>query len=88
MAWRANSGDGNWSAGVLRPRPHLPNADGGFVDTANYRFRNLKPLAEKLGIEKLNFQICAERWRPRRGTGSVKEIQAHLGHSRADATDQ
>jgi integrase len=35
----------------------FPNADGGFMDTDNYRFRVLKPLAERLGIEKLNFQI-------------------------------
>jgi integrase len=33
------------------------NADGGFIDTANYRFRVLKPLAQGLGIQKLNFQI-------------------------------
>jgi hypothetical protein len=35
----------------------FPNADGGFIDTANYRFRVLKPLAQRLGIKKLNFQI-------------------------------
>ena len=35
----------------------FPNADGGFMDTDNYRFRVLKPLAEELGIPKLNFQI-------------------------------
>jgi integrase len=28
----------------------FPNADGGFMDTDNYRFRVLKPLAEELGI--------------------------------------
>ncbi|MGA7343297.1 MAG: hypothetical protein WBE72_15605 [Terracidiphilus sp.] len=45
------------------------NANGGFIDTANYRFRVLKPSAEKLGIKKLNFQILrrtmatlAQRW--------------------------
>ena len=27
----------------------FPNADGGFMDTANYRFRVLKPLAEEAG---------------------------------------
>jgi hypothetical protein len=35
----------------------FPNADGGFMDTDKYRFRVLKPLAEDLGILKLNFQI-------------------------------
>jgi len=44
----------------------FPNADGGFIDTANYRFRVLKPLAEKLGIEKLNFQILRRTMATRR----------------------
>lgn len=35
----------------------FPNADGGFIDTSNYRSRVLKPLADKLRIPKLNFQI-------------------------------
>jgi integrase len=63
------------------------NADGGFIDTANYRFRGLKPLAEKLGIEKLNFQIL--RWTvatQAQRMGSVKDIQAHLRHARPDTT--
>lgn len=66
---------------------HLPNADGGFMDVNNYRFRVLKPLAEELGIPKLNFQILrrtmatqAQRMR------SVKDIQAHLHHSRPNTT--
>ena len=57
------------------------------MDTDNYRFRVLKPLAERLGIGKVNFQI------PRRtmatqaqGMGSVKDIQAHLRHAKADTT--
>jgi hypothetical protein len=28
----------------------FPNTDGGFMDTANYRTRVLKPLADSLGI--------------------------------------
>jgi hypothetical protein len=35
----------------------FPNADGGFMDADNYRFRVLKPLAQDLGIPKLNFQV-------------------------------
>jgi len=38
----------------------FPNTGRGFIDTANYRFRVLKPLAEKLGIEKLNFQTLRQ----------------------------
>lgn len=34
----------------------FPNADGGFVDADNYRFRVLKPLTEALAVPKVNFQ--------------------------------
>jgi integrase len=61
----------------------FPNTDGGFIDTANYRFRVLKPLAEKLGIEKLNFQILHRTMATQaQRMGSVKDIQAHLRHPR------
>jgi integrase len=65
----------------------FPNADGGFIDTANYRFRVLKPLAEKLGIKKLNFQILRRTMATQaQRMGSVKDIQAHLRHARPDTT--
>jgi integrase len=65
----------------------FPNADGGSIDTANYRFRVLKPLAEKLGIEKLNFQILRRTMATQaQRMGSVKDIQAHLRHARPDTT--
>jgi len=65
----------------------FPNADGGCIDTANYRFRVLKPLAEKLGIEKLNFQILRRTMATQaQRMGSVKDIQAHLRHARPDTT--
>jgi len=65
----------------------FPNADGGFIDTANYRFRGLKPLAEKLGIEKLNFQILRRTMATQaQRMGSVKDIRAHLRHARPDTT--
>jgi integrase len=65
----------------------FPNADGGFMDTDNYRFRVLKPLAEELGIPKLNFQVLRRTMATQaQGMGSVKDIQAHLRHSRPDTT--
>jgi integrase len=65
----------------------FPNADGGFIDTANYRFRVLKPLAKRLGIERLNFQILRRTMATlAQRMGSVKDIQAHLRHSRPDTT--
>lgn len=64
-----------------------PNADGGCIDTANYRLRVLKPLAEKLEIEKLNFQILRRTMATQaQKMGSVKDIQAHLRHARPDTT--
>jgi integrase len=65
----------------------FPNADGGFMGTANYRSRVLKPLADSLGIPKLNFQVIRRTIATRaQSLGSVKDIQSHLRHSRADTT--
>lgn len=67
--------------------PMFPNADGGFMDTSNYRSRVLKPLGDSLGIPKLNFQVIRRTIATRaQSLGSVKDIQSHLRHSRADTT--
>jgi hypothetical protein len=48
---------------------------------------SLKPLAEELGIAKLNFQGLRRTMATRaQNLGSVKDIQSHLRHSRADTT--
>lgn len=63
------------------------NADGGYLDAGNYRNRVLKPLAERLNIPKLTFQVLRRTMATRaQNMGSVKDIQAHLRHSRADTT--
>ena len=65
----------------------FPNTDGGFMDTGNYRNRILNPLAEKLGLPKLNFQVLRRTMATlAQNKGSVKDIQAHLRHSKADTT--
>jgi integrase len=65
----------------------FPNTDGGFMDADNYRFRVLKPLAESLGIPKLNFQVMRRTMATQaQKMGSVKDIQAHLRRSRPDTT--
>ena len=65
----------------------FPNSNGGVMDTGNYRNRVLKPLAEKLKVPKLNFQILRRTMATRaQRMGSVKDIQAHLRHSKADTT--
>jgi len=79
-----------WKSECPDPSPEafmFPNADGGFLDTSNYRSRILKPLAEELGIPKLNFQVLRRTMATRaQNLGSVKDIQSHLRHSRADTT--
>ena len=65
----------------------FPNSRGGFMDTGNYRNRVLNPLAERLEIPKLNFQILRRTMATQaQSMGSVKDIQAHLRHAKADTT--
>lgn len=79
-----------WKQACPDPSPDafiFPNSGGGVMDTGNYRNRVLKPLAEKLKVPKLNFQILRRTMATRaQRMGSVKDIQAHLRHSRADTT--
>src|SRR5258708_33104615 len=65
----------------------FPNSRGGFMDTGNYRNRVLNPLAERLEIPKLNFQILRRTMATQaQSMGSGKDIQAHLRHAKADTT--
>jgi len=62
----------------------FPNADGGFMDTSNYRSRVLKPLADSRGIPKLNFQVIRRTIATRaQSLGSVKDIQSRTCGTRA-----
>jgi hypothetical protein len=57
------------------------------MHTGNYRNRILTPLAEGLGLPKLNFQVLRRTMATlAQGKGSVKDIQAHLRHAKADTT--
>jgi integrase len=57
------------------------------MDTANYRYRVLEPLGKGLGIPKLTFQILRRTMATQaQSMGSVKDIQAHLRHAKADST--
>jgi integrase len=59
----------------------------GFIRTDNYRARVLKKLADQLGLPKLNFQVLRRTMATLAQTkGGVKDVQAVLGHSRADTT--
>ena len=57
------------------------------MDTGDYRNRVLNPLAERLELPKLNFQILRRTMATQaQSMGSVKDIQAHLRHAKADTT--
>jgi integrase len=57
------------------------------MDTGNHRNRVPNPLAEKLELPKLNFRILRRTTAtPAQSMGSVKDIQAHLRHAKADTT--
>src|ERR1035438_6945528 len=79
-----------WKQECPDPSPDafiFPNSEGGFMDTGNYRNRVLLPLAEKLGLPKLNFQVLRRTMATlAQKMGSVKDIQAHLRHAKADTT--
>jgi hypothetical protein len=47
----------NEPGGISTDVTRSTNSDGGFMDTSNYRSGVLKPLADSLGILKLNFQV-------------------------------
>lgn len=59
----------------------------GFIRTDNYRTRVLKPLAQALGLPKLNFQVLRRTIATLAQTkGSIKDVQGILGHTKADTT--
>ncbi len=85
-----------WKEECAKASPHgvissdafiFPNSRGGFMDTGNYRSRVLNPLAERLDLPKLNFQVMRRTMATQaQSMGSVKDIQAHLRHAKADTT--
>jgi integrase len=73
------------------PFPNARKRNGatrnGFIRTDNYRARVLKILAGELGLPKLNFQVLRRTMATLAQTkGGVKDVQAILGHSKADTT--
>jgi integrase len=81
LLWKAECRDSSPDAFIF------PNADGGIMRVDNYRERVLKPLALRLGIPRLNFQILRRTMATQaQNMGSVKDIQAHLRHAKADTT--
>jgi integrase len=61
--------------------------DGERISALCRRRWRSKPLRDSLGIPKLNFQVIRRTIATRaQSLGSVKDIQSHLRHSRADTT--
>jgi integrase len=85
--WKQESAKASPDGLILPDAFIFPNSRGGFMDTGNYRNRVLNPLAEKLGLPKLNFQVMRRTMATQaQSMGSVKDIQAHLRHAKADTT--
>lgn len=81
LLWKSESSDASPDAFIFQ------NADGGILRVDNYWERVMKPLAQRLGIPRLNFQILRRTMATQAQTmGSVKDIQAHLRHAKADTT--
>ena len=67
----------------------FPNCEGGFLDYENFEARVLDPIRQKLGLEKLNFQILRRTYATRaigERKGTLKDVQKQLRHTRPDTT--
>jgi integrase len=69
----------------------FPNANGGVLRLDNYRADVLRPalarIAAETGIEGIDFRACRRTCATHMSKhGGIKEVQAHLRHSRATTT--
>ncbi|HXY11040.1 MAG TPA: hypothetical protein VEI52_24620 [Terriglobales bacterium] len=63
------------------------DANGGFLDTGNYRKRVLHKLADELELPKLTFQVIRRTITTlAQKKGTVKDVQGLLRHSRTATT--
>ncbi|MBV9180847.1 MAG: tyrosine-type recombinase/integrase [Acidobacteria bacterium] len=86
--WKQDCGDVDVEAFIF---PNARKRNGaktnGFLRTDNYRARVLKKIGQQLGLPKLNFQVLRRTIATLAQTkGGVKDVQAILGHSKADTT--
>jgi integrase len=88
------SGLANWKA-INRPRSEkdliFPNSRGGVYRVDNYRADVLRPALKRIeqetGIDGIDFRACRRTCATLLSQhGGVKEVQAHLRHSRATTT--
>jgi integrase len=67
----------------------FPNSKGGFLDYENFEARVLDPIRQKIGLEKLNFQILRRTYATKaygEHIGTLKDVQKQLRHSRPNTT--
>ena len=86
--WKQGCADASGEAFIF-PNARKRNGakSNGFIRTDNYRARVLKTLGLGLGLPKLNFQVLRRSIATLAQTkGGVKDVQAILGHSKADTT--
>jgi integrase len=61
--------------------------EGTFLNKENVLFRVFRPVQEKLGLARLNFQTLRRTAATlAQGAGSVKDVQSLLRHRNADVT--
>jgi hypothetical protein len=83
--WSMISGCGSRSALIFHRTPSFSPHRRWVHGYGQLPEPNLIPLAEKLGLSKLNFQVLRRTMATlAQGKGSVKDIQAHLRHSKAE----
>jgi integrase len=69
----------------------FPNADGGVIRLDNYRADVLRPALDRIavetGIDGIDFRACRRTCATHLSKhGGIKDVQAHLRHSRATTT--
>lgn len=70
-------------------RLYFPKQPGRDSRLRNFEARVLEPIRERLGLEKLNFQILRPTYATRavgERRGTLKDVQKQLRHARPDTT--
>ncbi len=67
----------------------FPNTEGGFITKENYQRRVLVSLAERAGIEVLNFQVLRRTVATHaQSLGSPKDISTIMRHKKTETAQQ
>lgn len=75
------------SASLLPDDFMFENAEGGFLDTDNYRKRVLHKIARELQLPKLTFQVIRRTIATlAQKKGTIKDVQGVMRHSRTATT--